>query len=585
MHVRLSTRIATFGLIGTAALTACKSDGGTGPNTSGESFANPTGLLKVGDILSLNVNLDDACTNGVYHAARVVAVGSRSVIFADTLNPKNGFTTTDYQKFAAKFDTLIYPMDVENFGDPTDVDKNGNRISIVFTQAVNLLTPPRSGQYVGGLAFSRDLFPKVGTANGRAATCPGSNEGEYFYAMTPDPTGSINSNVRTTGFVDSTTAGVLAHELQHIINSSRRLYVNKADAFEEKWLDEGLAHMAEELLFYREAGLAPRLNLDVNSLRASNRILSAYNLEMAGNTTRYRTYLSAPSLNSPYAPNDSLQTRGAAWSLLRYSLDRVNASDNFTAGNGQSVSGAGDVVISSGATTGEFIATIVNTSLQQNGNTNFTLKSTSTNGDVITATDFVPSYLRVPVAGESDRSTRDEAVESRVRTREREELTPKMSAARAWYAAREGGSTTMSPSRSLSRTGTADADGTLLFKLVNNNLVGIPNYQTIVGGDAAGFVRDWVVSHAIDDVAALTTQYQQRSWNWHSIYPAILTSGTYPLSVATLSVNGSSSGSLVPGGAAYYRVTVAAGGTATINLSVPNGTSPNNLQLVIVRTK
>src|SRR5207244_2904862 len=139
----------------------------------------------------------------------------------------------------------------------------------------------------------------------------------------------------SAGFVDSNTTAVLAHELQHIINSSRRLYVTNAPSFEDKWLDEGLAHIAEELLFYKESGLAPRLNLDVAALRASSRILTAFNLEQQGNATRYRSFLSAPIQNSPYAGNDSLQTRGAGWSLLRYSVDRVNATDNFVAGNGQ----------------------------------------------------------------------------------------------------------------------------------------------------------------------------------------------------------------------------------------------------------
>ncbi len=579
-------RFATFGLICAAGIGACGGDGPVSPvGGSQTSFGSPTGLLNVGDILSVNVNVDESCTNPVFHGARVVAVGTRSVIFADTLNPKNGFTTADYQKFAAKFDTLVYPVDIDNFGEPTDVDKNGGRISIIFTRAVNQLTPPKSSSYVGGLAFSRDLFPKVGNANGRAATCPSSNEGEYFYAMAPDPAGEVNSNVRTTGFVDSNTTAVLAHELQHIINSSRRLYVTNAPAFEEKWLDEGLAHIAEELLFYKEAGITSRLNLNVNALRATNRILSAYNLEMSGNTTRYRTFLQSPTINSPYAANDSLPTRGAAWSLIRYSVDRVNATDNFTAGNGQSVTGAGDIVLSPGAANGDYAAVVVNTTLQTTGSTSFTLKVTNAAGAVLAVAPSVPSYLMVPIAS-SDEPVRDEAFESRVRERERRDLTPLMGEARAWYAAQQSAvSQSQSPSRSTSLASVSDADGTLFSKLVNSQLAGIANFQSIVGGDMAGFVRDWSVSNAVDDVAALTTQYQQRSWNYHSIFPAILTGGAYPLLVQGLTSNGTAGASVVSGGSVYYKITVAANATATLTLSVPTGTSPNNLQLVVVRTK
>src|SRR5205807_1886684 len=112
---------------------------------------------------------------------------------------------------------------------------------------------------------------------------------------------------------------VLAHELQHIINSSRRLYVTTAIAFEDKWLDESLAHVAEELLFYKDGGLTSRMNLDAPILRSTQRINSAFNVDMSGNTTRYRIYLQSPSLNSPYAANDSLATRGGGWSFVRYS--------------------------------------------------------------------------------------------------------------------------------------------------------------------------------------------------------------------------------------------------------------------------
>jgi hypothetical protein len=138
----------------------------------------------VGDLITINVNAAVPCSNPVYHAVRVVAIGSKALVLEDTLNPKPGFTASDFQRFAARFDTLVYPLDVAAYGAPTDIDGNG-RIAIVFTLAVNELTPPSAPSYVGGLTFSRDLFPQVATA--RAQACPASNEGELFYMMTPDP--------------------------------------------------------------------------------------------------------------------------------------------------------------------------------------------------------------------------------------------------------------------------------------------------------------------------------------------------------------------------------------------------------------
>jgi hypothetical protein len=281
--------------------------------------------LSVGDLVTVNVNASDPCANPLYHVARVVAIGEKALVLDDTLNPKPGFSTTDFQRYAARFDTLVYPTDVTAFGEPTDIDKNGH-IAIVFTRSVNELTPRGAFSFVGGLTFSRDLFPQIATA--RAQACPSSNEGEYLYLMTPDPTGTINGNRRTNGFVDTNTTAVIAHELVHLINASRKLYVNtSAPKFEVKWLDEGLAHVAEELLFYRESGLASRSNLTYFTLAATPRSRAAYQADMSANAGRYREYLTAPDKGSPYRAGDSLATRGASWSFLRYLADRNGASD------------------------------------------------------------------------------------------------------------------------------------------------------------------------------------------------------------------------------------------------------------------
>ena len=281
--------------------------------------------LAVGDLVTVNVNATDPCANPQYHAARVVAIGAKALILDDTLNPKPGFSAAEFQRYAARFDTLVYPMDVAAFGEPTDIDKNGH-IAIVFTRSVNELTPRAAFSYVGGLTFSRDLFPQVGTA--RAQACPASNEGEYLYLMTPDPNGTITGDRRTNGFVDTNTTAVIAHELVHLINASRKLYVNTAaPKFEVKWLDEGLAHIAEELLFYRESGLTSRSNLTYFNLAETARTRNAYQADMSANAGRYREYLAAPSTSSPYRAGDDLSTRGAAWSFLRYLADRNGASD------------------------------------------------------------------------------------------------------------------------------------------------------------------------------------------------------------------------------------------------------------------
>ena len=64
------------------------------------------------------MQVDDACANIKKRGARVVAISTQAIVLADTANPTGGFTTADYQRFAARFDTLVYPLDVNNFGGP-----------------------------------------------------------------------------------------------------------------------------------------------------------------------------------------------------------------------------------------------------------------------------------------------------------------------------------------------------------------------------------------------------------------------------------------------------------------------------------
>jgi len=45
---------------------------------------------------------------------------------------------------------------------------------------------------------------------------------------------------------------------------------------------------------------------------------------------RYRSFLEAPSENSPFRDDDSLETRGATWNLLRYLADRKAGVDATT---------------------------------------------------------------------------------------------------------------------------------------------------------------------------------------------------------------------------------------------------------------
>jgi len=273
----------------------------------------------VGDLLKLNTNSSSACSNPFIRTGRVVAITNRAIVVADTANPANGFTTADFLDFGAAFDTLVFPVDSINFGAPSDVDKNQHAI-LFFTRAVNELTPPGQNFYVGGFFFSRDLFPTVVAAG--VSGCSASNYAEMFYLLVPDPNGVVNQNVRTVDFVKSVTVGTLAHEFQHLINASRHLYVNGSTIFEDTFLDEGLAHEAEELTFFRSSGLTPGQNISYQLIQSSPNLQKAFDNFAANNFRRFREYLKNPMGNSPYIDNAHIETRGAIWSFLRYAADR-----------------------------------------------------------------------------------------------------------------------------------------------------------------------------------------------------------------------------------------------------------------------
>ncbi|HEX8906298.1 MAG TPA: hypothetical protein VF771_15725, partial [Longimicrobiaceae bacterium] len=281
------------------------------------------GVPAVGALMNLNVETDNSCSTFDTRVGRVMAVGTRIIIVADTMNPSGGLSAADYQAVADSFDTFVYPVATANFDVPSDIDSNGGRVIAFYTRAVNELTPRGSSSYIGGFFFARDLYP--------ATSCPTSNVGEMFYMLAADPDSTVNGNIRTVSFVKSKTVGTLAHEFQHMINAARRIYVSHAADFEETWLDEGLAHISEELIFYNRSGLAPGANISAATLAGSSTVQSAFFTYQESNFGRLRQWLLSPTTSGAFQPDDDdLATRGAAWAFLRYAADRKGGTQSST---------------------------------------------------------------------------------------------------------------------------------------------------------------------------------------------------------------------------------------------------------------
>ena len=78
---------------------------------------------------------------------------------------------------------------------------------------------------------------------------------------------------------------------------------------------------------------------------------------------------------------------------------------------------------------------------------------------------------------------------------------------------------------------------------------------------------------------------QEQHWNWHSIFPALYQNQAYPLKVTTMSNGTPYTGSVMAGGAAYYKLSVPSGGTATLTLGGQSESAGSHMQLVVVRTQ
>lgn len=298
----------------------------TGSGSRGMELARGAQFASVsaGDIIKLNANALDACQQADMRNGRVVAMGKNAMIVSDNDNPAGGYSDAEYTSILATFDTLVYPMDTTAFGAPSNISQYG-KIILFYTSAVNALTPRNVGYTIGGFFFGRDLYPK--TARNNLSACATSNENEMFYLLVPDPNGTVNGNQRSKESVTLLNINTIAHELQHLINTSRRLYINTgATVAEQTWLDEGLSHIAEELLYFRVAGFTSRQNLNLRAVTLSQTRADQFRNYASQNFARFYRYLTSPETTSPYAPNDSLSTRGAIWNFLRYAAGRQGAS-------------------------------------------------------------------------------------------------------------------------------------------------------------------------------------------------------------------------------------------------------------------
>ena len=237
------------------------------------------------------------------------AVRSNVAIYVDVAAPASGLDSADLESLAAVFQTRLYPIDTTAFGRESDLDGNGV-VVVLMTPTVNALVP--AGQcgasgFVSGFFLGMDLDPAF-------AADPRSNRGEIFYSLVADPTG-VHSCAHTREDVRRMAPVTFVHEFQHMISFNQHVLL-RGGAGESMWLNEGLAHFAEELAGRSYGTAAPEFSRYV-----------------MGDVTNAYQFLAAPGAHFLEAPESgaTLGDRGAAWLFVRYVVDRYAGDTTIAA--------------------------------------------------------------------------------------------------------------------------------------------------------------------------------------------------------------------------------------------------------------
>jgi hypothetical protein len=259
--------------------------------------------VKVGDQRTFQVCTALPCSAATDFSAvtaRAQYVGLHAALFTDEAAPA-GFTQTDYDSVGVLFDQDLYDVDTRAFGAESDIDANGVVI-VLFTPAVNGLTPRDqcTTSVITGYFFGIDIDPLF-QLDSR------SNKGEVFYALAPDPAGTVTCNL-STATVRRLVPVTFIHEFQHMISYNQHVLVRGGES-EILWLNEALSHTAEELggLHFEAQGR--------NDLFSQFAIGDIYNNYL---------YLQDPGTVYLF-PNEgtgTLEERGAAWSFVRWLRDQ-----------------------------------------------------------------------------------------------------------------------------------------------------------------------------------------------------------------------------------------------------------------------
>lgn len=264
-----------------------------------------TRALEVGDTVTPRA-LYRSCQSATTVRARVVYAGRTALVLEDLSASNAGRHAAAYAQLGDEFERVMLPLLQRDMGDPlaTEATLGGDgRVTLLFTRFVNDSLPGTAGYVHACNLYAREQFAA-------------SNQDALLYLRVPSTSESVADYRRAL-------RSTLVHEGKHLASFAERLAHGRT--FEEPWLEEATARVAEELYARTFAGVGGWQSntgfggtVECELLACDDRPLimwkhfaglHAYLREMPSAAPFGAT---APVSNASYA---------AGWSLVRWVLD------------------------------------------------------------------------------------------------------------------------------------------------------------------------------------------------------------------------------------------------------------------------
>ncbi len=268
-----------------------------------------------GDTVLMIYN-NGACESTVDLNGVVKVVNDQVVIVSDLANAAD-YSDARYAELGAISRALILPNLIRYFGPFTDANDDG-RITMVFTDKVT-----RTARGLLGWVSPINLLSR--------SDCPGSNEMEVFFGVTPDdPNGPpVQGLELTPDFLWEILPQLIAHETTHLIQGRRFVAQREiVDLGLEFWFAEAQAVLAEEIISHAATGNSQGNNYtaDVAFSPVNSHGIRWY-WGIFGDLESYFSGAGAPASCGWWTRNSGgcggrPLWYGVGWSFLRWMLDQ-----------------------------------------------------------------------------------------------------------------------------------------------------------------------------------------------------------------------------------------------------------------------